>query len=207
MAHSNVHLVNTALIRLGQSPITSLTDQTSKRARLANQLFESVRDSVLSENQWNASVVRAELAELTTKPVFGFNRAFQLPSDFLRLIRVGDQFRTGSFPFRIEGRTLVSDEANVKITYVARLKDPTRMDEFLKHAITTRLSAELSLALTGSETKFRAMWALYGQAISEARFHDAVQSPIETLGGSEWLDARFRAGFGRTPGIEIGVVP
>ncbi len=205
MAHSNVHLANIALIRLGEQPITSLTEN-SRRARLANQLFETVRDSVLSENQWNAATKRAILAELTEQPLFGFNRAFQLPSDFLRLtIPVEDERDDMQFPFRIEGRTLVTDEANVKIRYVFNLKDPTRMDEFLKQAITTRLSAELSLAITGSETKFRAMWALYGQAIGEARFHDAIQSPVETIGGTQWLNARFQTGFGRDAGIELGV--
>lgn len=107
---SEVEICNSALIKLGDDTITSLTDD-SKRARLCNAQFARLRDEVLRAHPWNFAIRRASLAKLSQAPAFEFAAAFRLPEDpyCLRVLLLFD----GSAPqgisrhrWKIEGRTL-----------------------------------------------------------------------------------------------------
>ena len=64
---STVDIANYALNSLGASNITAL-DENSKPARIVNQRYEAVRDSVFRSHPWNCLIRRAELAQESTAP-------------------------------------------------------------------------------------------------------------------------------------------
>lgn len=72
---SDVDIVNNALSKLGQSPITALTDDV-ERARLANRIFTTIRDAVLRDYDWNFALKRASISR-PTKSVTSITRASQ----------------------------------------------------------------------------------------------------------------------------------
>ena len=78
-------IVNRALLRLGQETVIDLTED-NERARAANALYNSVRDTLLSTYRWNFATKRAILEACELTPAFGFKYQYDLPSDFLRLI-------------------------------------------------------------------------------------------------------------------------
>ena len=77
---TEVSICSNALRRLGDSPITSLSDDT-ERARLCNALYEPARDSLLRSHAFNFSITRASLAKSATTPAFEFANQFILPTD------------------------------------------------------------------------------------------------------------------------------
>jgi len=54
-----VSICSNALRKLGDDPITSLTDDT-ERARLCNAFYEPTRDAVLRSHPWNFAIERQE---------------------------------------------------------------------------------------------------------------------------------------------------
>ena len=80
MAASITDICNSALNQLGASNILSLTED-SKAARICNQRYEFIRDSVFRAHPWKALTRRATLAPDATKPAFEFDNAFTLPTD------------------------------------------------------------------------------------------------------------------------------
>ena len=78
---TEVSICSNALRRLGDSPITSLTEDT-ERARLCNALYEPARDSLLRSHAWNFAITRASLAKATESPAFEFANQFILPTDY-----------------------------------------------------------------------------------------------------------------------------
>ena len=64
---TEVSICSNALRRLGDDPITSLTDDT-ERARLCNSFYPDARDAVLRLHTWNFAVTRASLAQLAAAP-------------------------------------------------------------------------------------------------------------------------------------------
>lgn len=70
---TDVDIVNNALSKIGQPPITALTDDV-ERARLANRLFATIRDAVLRDYDWNFALKRAGLSR-ATKSVTSITRS------------------------------------------------------------------------------------------------------------------------------------
>lgn len=59
-----VDIANAALIALGQSTITALTDE-NENARRCDAVFDIVRDDLLVKHPWNFAIKRATLVEIT----------------------------------------------------------------------------------------------------------------------------------------------
>ena len=76
---TEVSICSNALRRLGDDPITSLTDNT-ERARLCNSFYEDTRDAVLRLHPWNFAITRTSLAKLSDAPAYGFSNQFSLPT-------------------------------------------------------------------------------------------------------------------------------
>lgn len=183
---SEVAIANDALLRLGEQQVTALNED-SRNGRLVNHFYASVRDSVLASHPWNEAIKRSGLARLTTTPAWGFSYLYQLPSDFITLIRIDG----ADSDFRIEQRTIATDLTTMNIVYVFRLTDVAAMSEDLKKCISTRMSAEMSKPITGSDSTFDRMWTLHQQALNEARYQDSRQGPIDRVTGSTWVNARL----------------
>ena len=189
MASSEVALVNAALILVGEATITALSED-SKAARLCNIRYASVRDAVLRRHPWNCATKRIDLGAVLTgsnAPAWGFDYAYQLPSDFIRIIRYEDTAE----PYKIEDGKFLTNVKPAKITYVYRLVDVVRMDSMLQEAISTQLASEIAKALAGSETLAEKLASLADEKIQQAQFTDSQESGINHITSSTWLDARY----------------
>lgn len=87
MSLSQIDIVNRALTKIGSKRITSLSDQTEE-ATVAASLFDIVRDSELMAHSWTFAKRRILLAPEDTKPVWGWDLQYLLPSFCLRLLEV-----------------------------------------------------------------------------------------------------------------------
>jgi hypothetical protein len=77
---TEVSICANALRRLGDDPITSLTDDT-ERARLCNAFYTDARDAVLRSHPFNFSITRTTLAQLSDTPAYGYDYQYALPTD------------------------------------------------------------------------------------------------------------------------------
>ena len=199
---STVDIANYALNNLGASNISSLSEN-SKAARIVNQRYDAVRDAVFRAHPWNCLIQRAQLAQSTTPPAFGYAYQYTLPTNpfCLRVL----EFSNGSlsYPqdnitnnsggpvFVIEGRNLLTDEGTARIKYIARITDPQQYDASLVEALAARLSAEICYAITGSTSMVQMQIALYEAKINEARFNDATEGATQRLEASDFIESRF----------------
>ena len=200
-ATTETDIANMALIMLGQQPITSL-DDSNNRAVLANKRLADVRDSVLRAHPWNSAVMRASLTADGTAPTWGFDKRYALPADFVRMISIEDPL----VEYKIEagnsgstsGNYILSDATVMKILYIFRLTDVSKMDDTLKHAIATRLAAEIGQAVTGDINTANMMLEKYQLILMQATFEDSqAHHSIETIHGGHWLDSRLGGGVYR----------
>ena len=121
---SVVDICNSALNMLGANNIISLTED-SKNARLMNQRYESVRDSIFRSHAWNSLIKRVELAADTTAPTHEYAKQYTLPADCIRVLKVGGHHNGSSSDldagqkFKIEGRKLLTDETKIFLIYIS----------------------------------------------------------------------------------------
>jgi hypothetical protein len=186
MATSVVKIVNNALVRIGASSITALTEN-SEAARAANVVYDQIRDATLRDHVWNFAVRRVQLAQSATAPAFGYAYSYPLPTDCIRVL----QMELKDMVYKIEGRNLLTDEGTAKIMYIARVTDPNEFDVMFVEALSARLAAELSITLTDSSTLYQNMMEIYRHKITDARSVDGQESGEPNMVADTWLDSRI----------------
>lgn len=134
--------------------------------------------------------------------VLGWEAAFSLPADFLKLRRVltTDAVVIDRFDFRrVEGSACIvaGDHAAISLEYVQFLDEPDAYDPLFLQAFVTLLASRLARAITGDEKLESQLLATYEQlALSAARTADAHDSqsnenhPLKELLAGNLLGSR-----------------
>jgi hypothetical protein len=175
-----VGLCNRALARLGTTSIASLDDGSSA-ANYCNLLLPEALLSVYAEYDWKSAKKRLELAPLVDAPIYGYDYAFELPVDYIRIIHV-DSIE----PYSLEGNTILSDETSLEITYIARPEEATKIPGHLQALISTKLAFLLSTPMTSSEQLAQRLMSEYQMATQRAKEDDSRASYTEA--DQEWYD-------------------
>jgi hypothetical protein len=193
---SVVEICNSALNMLGANNITALSED-SKNARLLNQRYESVRDSVFRSHTWNCLIKRVELAADSDTPTHEYSYQYTLPADCIRVLKVGGHHNGSSSDldsgqkFKIEGRKLLTDETTIYLIYIFKNTDPNEYDTLLIETIAARLASELCYAITASTSLAGQMYELYNQKLREARFVDATEGTADNIDSSSFINSRY----------------
>jgi hypothetical protein len=201
MATSDVDICNAALIKLGADTINAL-NENNVRARTMSARYADVRDAELRRRRWKFSIKRASLAALSAAPAADYDRQFQLPVDYLRLIEGGDiaetadlsDFRSGAGAalYSIEGKKLLTNlSAPLNIRYIAKITDVSLFDSAFGEALASRLAYECCEKITQSDSKRSLAMDDYRLALSEARRANAIERPSESPADDSWVAARI----------------
>ena len=196
---SVVDICNEAMHLLGADTITSLTEN-SKEARYCNSSYADKRDAVLRAHPWNIAVTRAALAKDATAPAFGFSSQFTLPTNpyCLRVLSFWNKSvdsevsaYDSQISFKIEGRKVMTNEDECKITYIGRVIDTEQYDSLLVSAIACRIAADGAYHLTGSMNVAQQMQALYETRLREARGIDAMEGTPDKIIADDFVNIRL----------------
>jgi len=185
MATTKINIVNRALGLLGAEFITTLTEDT-KAARFSNELFDDTRDAVFRMHPWNCCIKRASLSLTGTTPAFYFTAEFQLPADWLRIVRPEDD----SLEYKIEGDKLLTEGSTFRCTYVFQNTVVTTYDALLIDLLAIKLAANLTMPLLQDLRTLDAMNNLYMQKLGIARSTDAMEGTPEGLDADFWIESR-----------------
>lgn len=191
MASSVVELCNIALVRLGGTTITSLSED-SKAARVCNTLYAQIRDAVLRDGFWNFSIRRVNLAELPGTPFANWTHHYTKPDDLIRMISIN-----GDANYTIEGSIVLTDVELAEARYISRVEDVTIFDSSFVDALTFRMASELSIPIADDTNRGQALFSLYLDALSKARTNQSQEAlnPGPGLGEPDiidgpWIEAR-----------------
>ncbi len=184
---SVVEIANQALMnRLGDEPIISLTDDTL-RARAVNAAWPFVRKEVLRSHSWNAATVRTKLAALSASPSWGFDTAYQVPANCIRVLEVDT-----TYDWRVEnGQILTDGTGELSIRYVKDETDTEKYDGALTEAMALRLAAEVCERVTNSRSKRELLLAEYEQVVMDARASDGEEGSPAEFEEDDWITARL----------------
>jgi len=192
MATSVVEICNNALQHLGANPIMAL-DDGSKEASYANQFYAQTRDAILRAHPWNFAIRRQALAKAATAPIFGFANAFTLPADPYCL-RVLETDPPEAY-YKIEGRSLLTDEGAISIRYIASEEDPSRFDPLFTEALAAALAAKLAFPVVESATLQKLMIELAIAKLAEARSIDSQEGSTDPASIDVLVNVRHTSGF------------
>lgn len=187
---SDVDIANRALQKLGAERITSLT-QDSENARAVNLCFTAVRDAELRSHPWNFAIKRLQIAADATAPSFGYDNAYTLPSDCLRLLPPDNATNYNTLDWQIEGKKILTNESgSLDIRYIKRETDPNQYDSLFVEALSCKLAIELCEQLTQSNSKAQIVRDDYIRAIRDARKLNAFENLPAEQQTDTWITCR-----------------
>lgn len=190
MSVSEVEIYNRALQMLGAARVNSPT-QNTRNAKACNAAYSMLRDALLREYRWTFAIRRASLAALAATPTHGPGYAYQLPTDFLRLLAPDDESTPGIDDRMIEGQTLVTDSAGpIDIIYIARIEDTTLFSPSFTKALAADLAFEICQELTNSGTRKESLREDRKQAIRDAKRTHAIERRPQHARTDSWIRAR-----------------
>ncbi len=189
-----VDVVNLGLRRIGATPIVSLTDG-SVSANAADDVYSEIRDDLLRSHPWNFATKRIKLAQSTSTPVFEFDYAYPLPSDWLRTVSVHDNDAGYStILYRMEQlsnqRVIVTSASEVWLRYVSEVTDPNIMPPDFRNVLSFSIARDLAVPLASSNTLQASMEKLASRWLNKARSTDAMGSFPELRPRGSWASSR-----------------
>lgn len=191
---TGVSICSNALLMLGAQTINSFSDQVNlDRAKLCANLYPSNRDKLLRAHPWNCCIKRIILAPDADAPPFGFEHAFELPADCLRVLEVGAAGQ--QIDYLVEGRSIQANTTVLELRYVFRNEVESTWDSQLVDLMTMSMAAVLAYPVTQSTAERASREEEFRQALKVAKSVDGQEDPPQTLGDERLLSARFGSGW------------
>lgn len=192
---TEVSICSNALLRLGADPISSFDEadvegSNIERARLASNLWPSIRRQVLRAHTWNCAIRRVLLSPDALAPEFGFAYAFLRPADWLRTLSVGQSERD-RVHYRTEGARFLSDATPFRLVYVFDNANPATWDASLVTTMELAMTAAMAYPVTKSTSLAAELGAQLRSELAFARSLDGQDDPPETFGDFPLLASRF----------------
>lgn len=170
---TKLDLCSMALLKLGESPIQSWTDD-SVNSRLARTLYDAVADSLLSIHPWHFATQEISLRKNS-------DGNFLVPDNVLRVLKSDG---------KLVGKYIESSSESIKILAIVRVTPDTYPSYFVS-MLATRLAMEFCIPLTGNQTVFRTLAALYESELQTAKFIDSTISVADGIQEFSLISTRF----------------
>ena len=170
---TKVDLCSMALLKLGERPIQSLNDD-SAASQLARTLFDPVMDALIASHPWRFATRTYELNETV-------DGDFVIPADVLRVIKT---------PGKISDGRIVAPNDKITIAALVRVTPESYPAYFVSLAV-TKLAMEFCVPMTGDQSMFRMLAALYETEYSSAKFIDSTTTTAANIDSFSLINARF----------------
>ena len=170
---TKIDLCSMALLKLGEAPIQSLTDN-SAASQLARTLYDPVIDALLASHSWRFATRTYDLARTA-------DGDFLLPADVLRVLRCDG---------RIVGNRIQAPGPRLSIQALVRTPSESFPGYFASLAA-TKLAMEFCIPLVGEQSVFRMLTALYETELQSAKFIDSSAAKSGVIDDFSLLSVRY----------------
>lgn len=195
---SQLDIVNEALSIIGEMPIDDIDDTGDPKAVKVKAIWEVTRDQILEMRPWSFALTRAQLEKDAIGPVYGFEYAYVLPADCLRVVSVSaydyaalNTWSLGDTAYSLEGGRVLSDNSPLYLLYVRRVIEPGRFPPSVASALSAMLAFNMAAFFTKSATTAQAALKVFEMRMILAVKSDAAQQGfVESSTRSPWSEAR-----------------
>jgi hypothetical protein len=189
MALSRIDLCSRALLKIGANVVSSLDEGTAE-ADVASNLYDYVRDGLLSAHPWHFATTQRTLAALSSEPIGDFANAFALPADCLRVLSAGSARRGAGLAYTILDRRLHTNAAEVTLTYVFRANEED-FPPFFDKVLIAQLAAEFCIPLTDSTSRWDSLRKVADSELKQAKLINAQEVTAGRIEDFCLVEVRF----------------
>lgn len=207
---TETEIVNAALRKTGGKRILDIGENVAS-AGIASDVLAQERDDLLRLHNWNFAINRKKLSRLSEAPVFGFEYAFSMPADCMRIVSVhNNDAGTGAVEYKAESMAqgsgyiaaILCDSDELWLRYVRKVTDPNLMTPTFRQVLILRLAKIFATASANSNSLFQLIDQEMKDALRQARSIDGIEDFPEPLPEGSWAQSRrgyYSNGIGRYP--------
>lgn len=188
---SDVDLINRAFGKIDGRRIAATTD-TIKEGELARRYYAPTLDEMLGEHPWRFATTRVSLTGTTA--LDGWDYAFTLPSNFLRLVELAGNenfYGSGLFPHHREGDLILTSHSIVWCRYVYQLRNVIKMPGLFQEAFCQRFASYVGPHLNRSGTMTRGLYEQSEITLGKAKSQEGSEESHEEFPESSWVTERY----------------
>jgi len=199
MTASKLSLYNGALRRVGERKLSTVTDNVPSRYHLDTIWDEDPPLMMLERYNWTFAQKAMEWNyNAAIEPDFGFQYAFDIPSDYVHLSQIStDEYF--SYPLRIyskEADYFFCDFQLIYLKYVSKDiaygKDYSKWSTLFEQMTAAYMAQELAYALSKSKDLQERLDKQMKEYQTQARSMDGQENPTRFLAQSSWARSRRR---------------
>lgn len=191
---SKVAIVNLALSHLKTDPVVSIEppDEDSKAASAGAKWYDQARRHVLEDHPWKFASKRTMLVAETDAPEFEYSTAYELPANFVRVNRIGENWEYPVEDYEIEGDLILCNESSpLYLKYVWDITDVTKFTPKFITALSYKLASFMAYEITGNATAKEAMETIYDKELTTAGSVNGQNRPTRRIEKSKLRAARL----------------
>lgn len=186
MATTEVTICNSALLKLGATTITALSD-VSKEAELCNEQYAKIRDELLYSYSWNFATKSVTLTDNGNTHAWDDDLPeFDLPSDYIRIV----EMHYPDYRWYIENNKLYYDDTTAEIRYLYKITDVTKFSAGFIELLSTKLALELCYSLVQSASLKQTLQAQYDNMLRDMRSFDSQEGFSRQVTDLRYLQVR-----------------
>lgn len=188
---SSIDIASNALLLIGDNPISSF-DDPGAGAEVAANLYAETKKKLLSEHPWSFALKSQRLNRLSQTPdiLTGYQHAFQLPTDLIRIWSVQSHSN-----YILEGNLLLSNSTELLCTYIYDVAEVNLPPHVVK-ALEYLLASEFAVPVTEDTKKADFYEKKATKAINKAMAIDSQNKPQISIIDSPLINARIGGGVG-----------
>lgn len=187
MTQTAIDVINRALVRVGASKITSLTDGSTE-ASVAAEEYEALVRARLTGHRWRFATAQVTLNRLVATPEARWQYAFQAPPDALLVNAVTNGGRLVKYD-RFGDKVFTDTDAELVCDYCFR-PDEVRWPPYFADAITHELAHAFSLSIARDEVLARNIGSRLERLWGQARLADSQQQSTRRISPSRFISVR-----------------
>lgn len=199
---SKTDICNLSQDLLSGSTVQDIDNPSNALESLLQRWYDHCRRKVLREHTWKFATKRAILAASSTEPLFGYETAFPVPNDFVRLLRVEtDEGQiVPPYDYQLESNdgilsVLTNSEADsLRLVYIYDITDVTRFDALFTSYLALEIALSVAQKMTESNTKTEII----------ARLHKSQGALAKSVSGQERPPSRVERSFNRDARRSLG---
>jgi len=173
--------------------IASIDTPETEVEALADRWYDATRRSVLRMFPWNFARKRVTLSRVVGDPAFGYDDAYQLPTDFSSIVFIGKNIQDNIVDYTIEGDELLinnSGAASLECCYVSDFETVAKFDPIFLNLLVGELALVFGNAIAGLNKSLKGMMEFRDRWEAKARAKNGQENPPRIRYKSPLLNAR-----------------
>lgn len=200
---TEIHVANLALGAIGQDPISSISSPTTRPEKVVSRHFAATRRALLREFIFNFAKQQETLQiSETVEPEFGWDFAYPLPGDFIRLLSLGnipdELMIQGKYYDFGSGKYIYTDEeSDDDVLYITYIRDETlvaRWDSLFVKLMYLQLASDLVMEFPRKPSLVRELEAKLVGVRQSAASIAGQEKPPRRIQRSRLIDVRRYGG-------------